>query len=76
MNSSFNGRRLKEARLYNKLTITELAEKLNITKQMISKYENGIKEPSMEKSLQLNGILGFPREFFYSKENFEFNSRG
>ncbi|ELH1845669.1 helix-turn-helix transcriptional regulator, partial [Staphylococcus pseudintermedius] len=66
MNSSFNGRRLKEARLYNKLTITELAEKLNITKQMISKYENGIKEPSMEKSLQLNGILGFPREFFYS----------
>ncbi|HDV5968666.1 TPA: ImmA/IrrE family metallo-endopeptidase, partial [Staphylococcus pseudintermedius] len=31
---------------------------------------------SMEKSLQLNGILGFPREFFYSKENFEFNSRG
>ncbi|HCA7412651.1 TPA: helix-turn-helix transcriptional regulator, partial [Staphylococcus pseudintermedius] len=43
MNSSFNGRRLKEARLYNKLTITELAEKLNITKQMISKYENGIK---------------------------------
>lgn len=76
MNSSFNGKRLKEARQYNKLSITKLAEKLNMTKQMISKYENGIKAPSIEKSFQLNRILGFPREFFYSEENFEFKSKG
>ncbi|MGK8526634.1 helix-turn-helix domain-containing protein [Staphylococcus epidermidis] len=76
MKSSFNGERLKEARQYNKLSITKLAEKLNMTKQMISKYENGIKIPSIEKSFQLNRILGFPREFFYSEENFEFKSKG
>ncbi|HEC2242352.1 TPA: ImmA/IrrE family metallo-endopeptidase, partial [Staphylococcus delphini] len=76
MNTSFNGKRLKEARLYNKISITELAKQLNISKQMISKYENGITDPSAEKSLQLNGILGFPREFFYSEENFNFESKG
>ncbi|MDK9868499.1 MULTISPECIES: XRE family transcriptional regulator [Staphylococcus] len=76
MNSSFNGKRLKEARLYNKMSITELAEQLNISKQMISKYENGMADPTAEKSLKLNGILGFPREFFYCEENFDFESKG
>ncbi|MEB6214668.1 XRE family transcriptional regulator [Mammaliicoccus sciuri] len=76
MNSSFNGERLKEARLFNKLSITELAEKLNVTKQMISKYENGKSIPSTEKSLLLNGILNYPREFFYTKENFNYESKG
>lgn len=76
MNSSFNGERLKEARLYNKLSITDLAEKLSVTKQMISKYENGKSIPSTEKSLLLNGILNYPREFFYSKEDFKYKSKG
>ncbi len=72
----FNGERLKEARLYNKLTITELAERLNVTKQMISKYENGKSEPSFDKSLLLNQFLGYPREFFYSKEKFYIENEG
>ncbi|QED49370.1 XRE family transcriptional regulator [Cytobacillus dafuensis] len=76
MNKIFNGQRLKEARLYNKLTITELAEKLNVSKQMISKYENGNGEPSFEKSLQLPNILGYPREFFYTKDIFKLKSEG
>jgi len=76
MNKIFNGQRLKEARLYNKLTITELGEKLNVSKQMISKYENGNGEPSFEKSLQLTNILEYPREFFYTRDNFELNSEG
>lgn len=76
MKKIFNGERLKEARLYNKLTITELAERLNVTKQMISKYENGKSEPSFDKSLQLNHFLGYPREFFYSKEKFSIENEG
>lgn len=76
MKKMFNGERLKEARLYNKLTITELAERLNVTKQMISKYENGKSEPSFDKSLQLNHFLGYPREFFYSKEKFYIENEG
>lgn len=76
MKSSFNGERLKEARLYNKLSITDLAEKLNVTKQMVSKYEKGKSVPSIEKSLLLNGVLDYPREFFYSSEDYSFKSKG
>lgn len=76
MKKVFNGTRLKEARIYNKLTITKLAEKLNVTKQMISKYENGKSEPNFEKSLLLQSILGYPREFFYSDEVYSFENEG
>lgn len=76
MKKIFNGDRLKEARLFNKLTITELAEKLDVTKQMVSKYENGKSEPSFEKSLLLNQILGYPREFFYTTDHFVIANEG
>lgn len=76
MKKIFNGEKLKEARLYNKLSITELADKLNVTKQMISKYESNKSEPSFEKSLLLTEILNYPREFFYSKEPFEIINEG
>lgn len=76
MSRVFNGRRLKEARLYNQLTITKLAEELDVSKQMISKYENGKSEPSFEKSLLLTSILSYPREFFYSKEPVKINNEG
>lgn len=76
MIKAFNGNRLKEARLFNKMTITELAEYLDVSKQMISKYENDKSEPSFEKSLQLYKILNYPREFFYSTDTFNFKSEG
>ncbi|ADU28479.1 XRE family transcriptional regulator [Evansella cellulosilytica] len=76
MKKIFNGSRLKESRLYNKLTITELAEKLNVTKQMISKYESGKSEPSFEKSLILIDILGYPREFFYTTDKYVIENEG
>src|SRR5699024_4323722 len=76
MKKIFNGKRLKEARLYNKLTITKLAETLNITKQMVSKYERGRSEPSFEKSLQLIKVLGYPREFFYTTDKFLIENEG
>ncbi len=76
MNKIFNGSRLKEARLYNKFTITELAEKLNVTKQMVSKYESEKSEPSFEKSLQLIDILGYPREFFYTADRHLIDNEG
>lgn len=73
---NFNGLRLKEARLYNKMTITELAKRLDVSKQMISKYENCISEPSYEKSLHLFEVLNFPREFFYTEDNYTFKTEG
>lgn len=76
MKKTFNGERLKEARLYNKMTLTELAEKLNVTKQAISKYETGKNSPTFENSLQFYEVLGFPREFFYTGDTFHFESEG
>ena len=76
MKKTFNGERLKEARLYNKMTLTELAEKLIVTKQAISKYETGKNAPTFENSLQFYELLGFPREFFYTRDTFHFESEG
>lgn len=63
----FNGKRLREGRIYRGYTITELAEKLGVTKQMISKYENNKATPNIESLLTLTNILKFPKEFFYEE---------
>lgn len=63
----FNGERLKAARRFNKLTLAELAEQVNVTKQMLSKYEKDLSQPSAEIIIQLENSLGFPRKFFYEK---------
>lgn len=67
LNREFNGLRLKEGRIYRGYTITELAECLNVSKQMISKYENGKSTPSFESLVKLTKVLKFPREYFYEK---------
>ena len=38
---SFNGNRLKTARQYRGLTVEELAQKINVSKQAVSQYETG-----------------------------------
>ena len=37
----FNGNRLKSARQYRGLTVEELAQKINVSKQTVSQYETG-----------------------------------
>lgn len=65
MNSKkFNGDRLKSARLYRGLTIEQLAEKINVTKQTISQYENNKIIPEFEKMLLISSELKFPYEYF------------
>lgn len=73
--AQFNGERLKAARRFNKLTLAELAEKVNVSKQMLSKYEKDLSQPSPEVIMQLESSLGFPRKFFYEK-NIYSNSIG
>lgn len=41
------GNRLRELRISNELTQTEIAEKLNITQSAYSYYEKGVKQPSI-----------------------------
>ncbi|MFV2050845.1 helix-turn-helix domain-containing protein, partial [Metabacillus sp. YM-086] len=61
----FNGSRLREGRIYRGLTITDLANNLGVSKQMISKYENNKAVPTFESLLQISQLLRFPKEYFY-----------
>lgn len=72
----FNGERLKEARYFKSMSITDLAEKLNISKQMVSKYENSKANPTPEILFQIVRILDFPTEFYFNKDKFSEKSNG
>ena len=63
-NRKFNGEKLKSARIYRGLTITELAEKIGISKQAISQYENEDIIPSYENLFKIMNCLKFPQEHF------------
>ena len=63
----FNGERLKNARIYKGITLTELAEQSDIKKQSISLYENGKNTPDYEKVRILSNILDFLMSIFFRK---------
>ena len=64
----FNGNRLKSARQYRGLTVEELSQKINVSKQTISQYENGIIENvPFDKILSLSNQLDFPYHYFIQK---------
>ena len=65
----FNGSRVKFARLYNGLTVDELAKKLDITPQAESQYEMDKVTPQFEKLISLSKILNFPIDFFFQMIN-------
>lgn len=73
---NFNGTRLREARHFNKKTIGEIAEMLGVTKQMVSKYENGKASPSVKAIFVLAKELGFPQDFYFTKNKYPIKSRG
>lgn len=68
---TFNGKRLKEARYFNSYSITELAEKLGVSKQMVSKYENGKAEPVTETFFKIVQVLGFPLKFYFDDDKYD-----
>lgn len=69
MNTSYI---LKEIRVKNNLTQDEMAEKLSITRQAISRWENGETTPNIETLKQIsilfgvsiNTLLGSPRKLY------------
>ena len=67
---TFNGSRLKSARQYRGLTVEELSQKIDVSKQTISQYENGVIENvPFERILSLSNILQFPYHYFIQKSN-------
>lgn len=49
-----------------KMTQTELAEKLNISKSIISAYEKGIRTPSVDTLIHIACIFDVPIGIFFS----------
>ena len=51
------GKNIREARKRNNMTQSELAEKLGVSKQVVSSYENGKRSPSYEMLLKIANVF-------------------
>lgn len=67
---TFNGKRLREARYFRQLSITQLADKIDVSKQMISKYEKNLSNPSAEVLQKIVFELGFPLSYYQTEDKF------
>lgn len=72
----FNPKRLREARLIRGLTISDLAERIGVSKQAISQFELGEHTPKPETIMLIINTLHFPKSFFFRefKEQFVGNT--
>lgn len=62
----FNYNRLKNARLSRALTITALSKKIGVSKQAISRIENGNSQPSLVLLEKLIAELKVPSNYFFT----------
>lgn len=76
MTISFNGDRLKEARRFRQMSIPQLADRVGVSKQMISKYEHNDAQPSAKTYQKLIFALGFPLKYFQQDDEFTYNDLG
>lgn len=60
--------RITEAREARSLSMGDLADTINVTRQSVSKYERGIINPSPEVLQEISVKLGFPLDYFYKKD--------
>ncbi|MCQ4924987.1 XRE family transcriptional regulator [Tissierella carlieri] len=67
----FNGTRLRSARTYRGMTITELADNLGVASKSISQYESNQSFPQFDTLMNIIRTLRFPREYFYEQDNIE-----
>jgi Zn-dependent peptidase ImmA (M78 family)/DNA-binding XRE family transcriptional regulator len=64
MRASFQPARLKQARALRRLTLAELGEKIEVTRQSLSQFENAERSPAPETLDRLAVALGVPPAFF------------
>lgn len=76
MSFKINGSRIREARQYRRLTITQLAERLNVSKQMVSKYERDISQPSIDVFQNIVKELKFPLRYFTNDDISNYTDEG
>ena len=63
------GQRIHEARIARGWNQVELAQKLNVTKQTVSNWENDNIQPSIEMLVRLSSIFGVSTDFLLGLEN-------
>ena len=66
MNYIFNPDIIKELRQRRKISQKELGEQLNISNRAVSKWENGLSQPSSEHIFALLKIFDVPMDYFYA----------
>jgi len=71
---NFKGDRLKKARIYRGMTLTDLAAKTGLTKQALSQFENGPITPSDSSLFALANALDFPVEYFSTTSRYTVRS--
>lgn len=57
--------RIRQARTSRRMSISDLSEMLEVSKQLVSQYETGKTSPSMGKLNEISKILKYPVSFFY-----------
>lgn len=60
----FHGNRLRLIRVFNGWTMSDLAEKLDLSKQAIYKYEHGTMRPNLSTYVGMCQLLGVSMDFF------------
>ena len=60
--------RITEAREARVLSMGDLADRIGVTRQSVSKYERGIMNPSPDVLQSISFLLRFPIDFFYKEE--------
>ena len=71
MDKKFDGARLRFARLFRGKTLTELANDTEISKQLISQYENDESKPSYDKLSIIAEKLKFPNDYFMQADRYQ-----
>ena len=60
--------RIKEARLSNKFTQEQLAEKIGVAKSTLAGYETGNREPNLETTIKLMSALNVDANYLWQDE--------
>lgn len=74
MSFDFNGDRLKTARTYRGMTLAEVGELIDLSKQTISLYENHKCTPDFSTIMKLSRALHFPIKYFFQENSREIYS--
>lgn len=65
------GKKIKELRERAKMTQTDLAKEIGVSKSVISAYEKGIRNPSFKVLQDISVVFNVPETYFLANESEE-----